>query len=410
MIVDVAWRYLGARRSEGFVSVIAGFSLFGIALGVGTLIVVMAIMNGFRADLVGRLLGLNGHVTVAARDGQGVDLATGILAHLENVRGVDSATPVVEAFGLAAAAGRSTGISFRGMRPVDIAAQPILADAILEGSAEALVGKTAIIGTRLAERLGIGIGDSLTVVSPRGRVTPFGRVPRRVEVSVVGVFELGLHEQDGALVFLPLDLAQILLSLGNRANAVTLLTADADQARAIAVRVLGTLDPNTYAVRDWRQQQSGFLATLDIQQNVLFLILGLMIVVAAFNIVAGIIMLVHDKRRAIAILRTMGASRTQVMGVFLLCGSLIGIIGTGVGVAGGVAFASNIEAIRQGIEGLTGVNLFNPQVYFLSHLPARVTADAVIGTAAMAIGLSVVATLYPAWRAARLEPVELLRD
>lgn len=404
----VAWRYLRPTKGEGFVSVITAFALIGIALGVGTLIVVLAVMNGFRAELLGRVLGVNGHATV-------VSGPVGILDYdrltqaLRTAPGVTGAMPYVEGQVMASANGVASGALVRGVRPDDLARREVIAGNIRQGSINTLATPgTAAIGARMAERMGLGIGSPITLISPRGAATALGSVPRMKTFTVGAVFEVGMYEYDNSFVYIPLDDAQAYFQLPDRVNAVEVMVADPDRIGAYRRELIGRIDPQLRLI-DWQQLNSHFFAALQVERNVMFLILTLIILVAAFNIITGITMLVQSKGRDIAILRTMGATRGAILRLFFLSGASIGIVGTLTGFVLGLAFALNIDTIRRFLERLTGAELWSAEIRFLSELPAKVEVSDVVSVVAMGLVLSFLATVYPAWRAARLDPVEALR-
>jgi len=404
----VAMRYLRARRQEGFISVIAGFSLLGIALGVATLIIVMSVMNGFRAELLGRVLGLNGHLNVYnARGGPlpDFDVLTGTL---RNTPGVVNVTPTVEGQALVSARGVASGAVVRGVRPEDFRARPTLARGVVRGKAEDFGEDRIAIGSRMAQRLGLSVGDQLTLIAPQGNVTAFGTVPRLRSYPIGAIFDVGMFEYDNSFVFLPLEEAQAFFRTGDAVTSLEIFVQDPVQIRAARDAVQSVV-AGVGRVVDWQQSNSSFFTALQVERNVMFLILSLIIMVAAFNIISSLIMLVKDKGRDIAILRTMGATRGMVMRIFFLSGASIGVTGTLLGLALGVSFALNIETIRQAIQALTGTNLFSAEIYFLSQLPAKIDWSEVTQVTLMALGLSFAATIYPSWRAARLDPVEALR-
>lgn len=402
----VAFRYLRARRREGFVSVIAWFSLLGIGLGVATLIIVMSVMNGFRSDLLTRILGLNGHVNVYAYSGYLPDYDAAA-ARVATLPGVVSVTPTIEGQVMATGPNSARGALVRGIRPDDFLANNIAAGRINIGSAEAIKLKDSVIlGGRLAAALGLRAGDKVTLISPKGNATPFGTAPRMKAYTIAGTFNVGMYEYDSSFVFMPLEEAQKYFKRGDRVDYLELKLTHADDAGKVAKEVLGL--EGLRAV-EWERINASYFTALQVERNVMFLILTLIIIVAAFNIISGLIMLVKDKGRDIAILRTMGATRGMVMRVFFLSGASIGVIGTLFGLALGLLFCLNIESIRQGIQTLTGTELFSAEIYFLSHLPAKIDPTEVTAVVAMGIGLSFLATLYPSWRAARLDPVEALR-
>jgi lipoprotein-releasing system permease protein len=413
MFLPVEWmialRYMRARRAEGFISVIAGFSLMGIALGVATLIIVLSVMNGFRGELLDRILGLNGHIAVVSSTGTLSDYDP-LAERVRMIDGVLSVTPLVEGQILATNGGRAAGALVRGVTPEALAARPSIAGNIRLGSLDQFGGGDAVVmGSRLARTLGVRVGDKVTLVSPRGTVTAFGTVPRMQAYRVAATFEVGMFEFDSTFIFMPLAAAQQYFRLGDTVNQLEVFVEDPDafqqQRRAIAE----VIDPN-HRLFDWQQANSSFFNALQVERNVMFLILTLIIVVAAFNIISSLIMLVKDKGSAIAILRTVGASRGLVMRVFFIVGASIGVVGTIAGAILGLVFSENIEVIRRWLESLTGTELFAAEIYFLSQLPAEVDPREVIMVVSMALGLSILATLYPSWRASRLDPVEALRN
>jgi lipoprotein-releasing system permease protein len=404
----IAGRYLRARR-EGFISVIAWLSLLGIALGVATLIIVMAVMNGFRAELVERILGIGGHVIVRGAAGSILNFEDEI-ARIRAVSGVVRVLPVVEGQVMVMSGnGTAGGALVRGVRPADLNQMPLIGNGIVLGSLAAFgTSDSVVVGDRLARNLGVRVGDTITFVAPETTPTPMGNVPRMKGYKVAATFDIGMYEYDSALAFIPLDAAQVFFRLADRVTAIEAMIADPEQPDAIRAGVTRAT-PNL-RVFDWRDSNTQFFNALEVERNVMFLILTLIILVAALNVISGLIMLVKEKRGAIAILRTMGATRGMILRVFFLAGASVGVIGTLAGFILGLSFALNIETIRQWIEGLTGANLFAAEIYFLSTLPAKVDPSEVVLVTGMALVLSFLATLYPSWRAARTDPVEVLRS
>ncbi|UCH74640.1 MAG: lipoprotein-releasing ABC transporter permease subunit [Rhodospirillales bacterium] len=404
----VALRYLRARRQEGFISVIAAFSFVGILLGVGTLIVVMSVMNGFRDDLLARILGVNGHVTVV---GQKAPI-TGYDALADRIRGVPGvvqATPLVEGQVMVTAHGYGVGAMVRGLSAEDFAARPLLAENIKIGSlAEFAKGNGVIIGSRLASKLRVVLGDEITLVSPQGEVTAFGTVPRMKAYPVVGVFEVGMYEYDSSFVYAPLPAAQLFFRYRDSVSHIEILLDDADRALALRPEIADIVG-EAGVTYEWQRVNSSFFAALIVERNVMFIILTLIIVIAAFNIISGQIMLVQDKARGIAILRTMGATKGMVLRIFFATGASVGLLGTAVGAAIGIAFALNIDAIRIWLETTFNVNLWPAEVRFLAQMPSKIDSTETVLVIAVALVLTFLASAYPAWRAARLDPVEVLR-
>ena len=404
----VASRYLRARRREGFISVIALFSLLGIALGVATLIIVMSVMNGFRQELMGRILGLNGHLTVYGPV-EGLPDFDALKERVSAVAGVRVVTPMIENQVMATANSVARGAVVRAFRAEDLRKKAIIADNIVAGALDAFEGEDAIvIGTRMAERMGVRVGDPITLISPKGNVTAFGTVPRLKAYSVVAIYEIGMYEYDANFVFMPLAAAQTYFRMPTTVTALEVFADSPDRATAL-MRPLAEAAGALARVQDWQRANASFFNAIQVERNVMFLILTLIIVVAAFNIISSLIMLVKDKGRDIAILRTMGATKGAVMRIFFLAGASIGVVGTTAGVILGLLFTTNIETIRQAIQSLTGTELFAAEIYFLSQLPAVVDPLEVVSVTAMAFTLTLLATLYPSWKAARIDPAEALR-
>ncbi len=408
----VAFRYLRARKGERFVSVIAIFSLVGIALGVATLIIVMSVMNGFRQELLGRILGLNGHMGVYTTTGEPLRDFDDVTAKVRALPGVVQAAPIVEGqILMTSESGGASGGLARGIRPADLRARALIAGNIRAGNLAQFEGDDAIvIGTGLAFKMRVGVGDRITLVSPQGRATVVGTVPRVRAYRVVAIFNVGMNEYDSSFVFLPLDAAQVYFRTPEAATQVEVFVQDPTRVRGVNLEIRRALAGRPVRILDWQDANSSFFNAVQVERNVMFLILTLIIIVAAFNIISSLIMLVKDKGRDIAVLRTMGATSGNVLRIFLLCGASVGILGTGIGFGLGMLFCWNIEGIRQLLQSLTGTQLFSPEVYFLSRLPAVVDPNEVTQVVLMGLGLSLLATIYPSWRAVRMDPVEALRN
>lgn len=403
----VAWRYLRARRKEGFVSVIAGFSFLGIALGVATLIIVMAVMNGFRGELLGRILGINAHMSVAYHSP--IEDYLPLKEALEKIDGVVFAAPIIHGQVLATANEQNVGAYVRGIRKQELLQKTLLSDNIIRGSLDHFgEGDAVVIGARMAESMRLRVGDTIRLISPQTNPTILGSMPRLKDYTVSAIFEIGMFEYDSSVIFMPLRNAQTYFRYKDSVSEIEIEMTNPEELEALKSLVREAIDKR-YRVVDWQEANGHFFNSLKVERNVMFLILTLIIVVAAFNIISGMVMMVTDKGREIAILRTMGASRGSVMRIFFLAGSMIGVTGTLLGLLLGVGFAENIESIRQFLEQATNTELFAAEIYFLSQLPADVELENVLMVTVMALGLSFLATLYPAWRAARVDPVEGLR-
>jgi lipoprotein-releasing system permease protein len=405
----VAWRYLRARRREAVISVIAIISFVGIMLGVATLITVMAVMNGFRAELMTRIMGVNGHIIIQPVDSPLEDY-TEVAARVAAIPGVNAAIPLID--GQAFASGRigvGSGALVRGISGEDLGRLELVANNIKQGSLVGFDGsETVAIGSRLAENLGLVLGDSVTLISPEGDVTPFGTTPRTKAYPISAIFEVGMSEYDATVIYMPLGEAQLYFNLENQVQLIEVFVADPDNLDALKPKIEEAAQRPLF-MSDWRQRNQTFFSALQVERNVMFMILTMIVLVAALNIISGLVMLVKDKAHDIAILRTMGATRGSILRIFLMTGAAIGVAGTLAGVILGLVICLNAESIRQFFSWLSGTTLFNPELYFLSQLPAKLDPGETISVIVMALVLSFLATLFPAWRAARLDPVEALR-
>jgi len=404
----LAARYMRPRRKRSSGLVIALFSLFGIMIGVATLIIVMAVMNGFREQLIDKILGLNGHFIVQPLEGKLTDYAA-VADRIAKVQGVVSAIPLVEGQALASGDTTANGVLIRGIRDQDMPRIRGIASNVKMGTLENFAESGGVaIGTRLAEALGITIGGRITLVSPRGSVTPLGVTPRVKSYPVTAIFEIGMSEYDSTFVFMPFTEAQAYFNLDDEASAIEVYLNSADavsQLRPAIEQAAG----RQVLITDWQQRNTTFFSALEVERNVMFFILFLIVLVAALNIISGLTMLVKDKGRDIAILRTMGATRASILRVFFIAGASIGTIGTILGFVIGILVCLNIESIRQFISRLTSTQVFSPELYFLSQLPADMNPRETVTVLILSLALSFLATIVPAWRAARLDPVEALR-
>ncbi len=403
-----AWRYLRAKRKEGFISVITGFAVVGIALGVATLIIVMSVMNGFRAELLSRILGINGHIGIVSTVGlpfNNYHQAVQDIAAIENVKIV---IPQIEKQLLATSGRAAEGAMVRGISREDIVRKPVLAEGFKGSDLNAFEGDVVIVGSRFAQKMGLVPGAELTLISPNGKVTAFGTVPRMKSYRVIGTFDVGMYEYDANYIFMPLEAAQKYFGLGDAVTQIDVTLENDEMLRPVRQAIEQSVGAAAY-VYDWKQTNSAFFNAIDVERNVMFIVLTLIILVAAFNIITGLIMLVKDKARDVAVLRTMGATKGMIMRIFFVDGAFIGMVGTAAGLLLGLLFCHNIENIRQLLQKISGQDLFSAEIYFLSQLPAKVNATEVAAVVLMALLLSFLATLYPAYRAAKFDPVEALR-
>jgi lipoprotein-releasing system permease protein len=405
----LAFRYVRARRAEGFISVIAWFSLAGITLGVATLVVVMSVMNGFRAELVGRILGLNGHIAVYMSGASGLPDYDELALKVAELPDVIAVTPQIEGQVMASQKGVSIGAVVRGVRWSDLAIRKPLWNSLGQSAIDQFRDEDGIlIGREMAFKLGVRPGDRITLTTASGKATAFGTVPTRRVFKIAGIFDVGMYEYDSSFVFMPLDLSARFLGYENRVSGLEIYVAAPEKISALRQLVRDAVGPDL-RVFDWVERNRSFINALHVERNVMFLILMLIILVAAFNIVSSMIMLVRSKNADIAVLRAMGASGASIMRIFVMTGASIGVVGTVAGTAVGVLFCWNIDSIKEMIESLSGVELFAAEIYFLSHLPTKIDPDEVFTVAALALGLSFMASLYPAWRASRIAPAEALR-
>jgi lipoprotein-releasing system permease protein len=404
----VALRYLRARRAKSFVSVIAGFSFAGILLGVATLIVVMSVMNGFRQELLNKIVGINGHVFVQATDTPFTDYAA-VAKRLEAVPGVKLVIPMIEGAAGVSSPFNQSGALVRGISGSNLRRLPGIDGHVVQGTLDDFDKSGGVaIGQRLAESLGLSLGDQISVLTAKGAQTPFGVAPRIKSYPVVAIFQIGMSEFDSSFVYMPMAEAQSYFNKDGEASVIEVFVDDADHMDAVRLRLDRAIE-RPAVMTDWRQRNKTFFDALNVERNVMFIILTLIVLVAALNIISGLIMLVKDKSSDIAILRTMGASRGSILRIFLIAGASIGVCGTFAGLALGVIVASNIEHIRTFLNGLMHADLFPSELYFLSHLPSVIEPGDVLAVTGMALALSLLATVYPSWRAANLDPVEALR-
>jgi lipoprotein-releasing system permease protein len=407
----VAGRYLRARKGERFVSIIAIFSLIGIALGVATLIVVTSVMSGFQVELVSRILGVNGHITVEAYAGQKLGDYQPLVQQVRSLPDIASVTPMLDGQALLSIeGGGARGGLVRGISLDDLRALHPISDNIIAGSLENFTGDDAIVvGVALANAYRLRIGSPLTVISPDGAATAFGTIPRVRAYKVVAIFDAGLHDYNSSVVFLPLPAAQVFFQKPNAITGIEIRLKDPDKVAAAARELAPLLKDRPVYARDWRHANDTIIGVLQVQKDTMFIVLGMIVLVAAFNVVSSLIMLVKDKRADIAVLRTLGASSFAILRIFLMCGAFVGVTGTLLGTIIGVVFCRNIVAIQHFVETITGGQVFDASVFMLTQLPSTVNWGDVARVVTLGLALSLLATLYPSWRAARTDPVEALR-
>lgn len=404
----VAWRYLWTKRKQASASVIAIISFIGIMLGVATLITVMAVMNGFRTELLTRILGINGHLLVEPFDAPLVEYES-IAKGISSIAGIKYAIPLVEGQVLASHSGVSTGAIVRGIRGVDLGRITLVAKNIRDGNIAGFeASEGVIIGTRMAQNLKLQLGDMLTMVFPSSNLVQSQSTLLKV-YPVSAIFEVGMSQYDASVIYMPILEAQQSFKVERQAQMIEVFVDNPDAVNSLSKSIEAVV-PLRIRLTDWRQRNQTFFAALQVQRNAMLIILTLIVVVAALNIISGLIMLVRDKRREIAVLRTVGASRGSVMRIFMMTGAILGATGTMAGVALGIAICLHIERLRQFLSWVTGTALFNPELYFLSELPARLELSETLSVAMMALILSFLATLYPAWRAASLDPIDALKS
>lgn len=404
----LAFRYLKSRKRTGFVSVIAGFSFLGIMLGVATLIIVMSVMNGFREELMNRVLGINGQLGVYPAWGSTLDAVQDKVDKMQKIDGVVQAIPVVDGQVMVSSKETSAGVMVRGMTAEDFAKRPLLGGQYKGWELSEFTDGQVILGYRLARKLAVRSGDDITLVSPKGNVTAFGTLPKMKAYTVIGTFNSGMSEYDSNFIFMPLTEAQKFFMMKDKVSHLEVFTQkDADMKKIIDEAFVAMGD--TAQIHDWRYTNKAFFNAIEVERNVMFLILTLIIVVAAFNMISGLIMLVKDKAKDIAVLRTMGMSRGAVQRIFLMSGLTVGVVGTLAGFILGLAFCYNIDSIKNALENLSGKELFSAEIYFLSKLPAKVDMTEVGVVVCMSLVLALLSTIYPSYKASKTDPVEALR-
>jgi len=407
----VAGRYLRARKGERFVSIIAVFSLVGIALGVATLIVVTSVMSGFQTELVSRILGINGDITVQAYAGQKIDTYQDLVTRIRTIPRVVSASPVLDGQVLLTTnSGGARGGLVRGMALDDLRALHPVSDHILAGKLTDFTGDNAIIvGVGLAQTNRLRVGDPLTVISPEGAATAFGTIPRVRAYNVAAIFDAGLNDYNSSVVFMPLPAAQAFFQKPNAVTGIEIRLTDPQLVGVVMPAIAQAVQGRQLLARDWLHANDTIIGVLQVQKDTMFIVLGMIVLVAAFNVISSLIMLVKDKRGDIAVLRTLGASSGAILRIFVMCGAFVGVSGTLIGTIIGIVFCRNIVAIQHAVEDITGGQVFDSSVFQLSALPNTIDWGDVVRVVALGLVLSLLATIYPSWRAARTDPVEALR-
>lgn len=406
--IMIAIRFLRSKRKDGFISVVSLFSLIGIALGVATLIIVMSVMNGYHTEFVRNILGIQGHITAVATNGKFPNYVQ-FSDEVERIKAVDFAAPIIVEQSMFLSGEHASGGVVRGIEPEKLGLKPMIKDAIsFEDLDRFRKNEGVLVGITLARQLQVGIGDTIKIVTPEMSSTLLGSIPRIKSFKVAGVFDVGLYQYNSTTIFMPLADAQTLYKFQNTASEIEIMVQSPSDVEAVKSTIAGFAGDSVQLV-DWEMAQGKLLNALKVERNVMFLILTLIILVAVFNIVSSLIMLVKDKSKSIAILRTMGATKSSVIKIFMLAGSLIGLIGASIGVVLGALIASNIETIKVFLEKMTGVSLFDPVIYFLTHLPSEMQISNVILVFSISFGFSIIATIYPAYRASKLMPTEVLR-
>ncbi|MGP0001883.1 MAG: lipoprotein-releasing ABC transporter permease subunit [Acetobacteraceae bacterium] len=407
----VAGRYLRSRKGERFVSIIAVFSLVGIALGVATLIVVTSVMSGFQTQLVSRILGINGDITVQAYAGQKIDNYQDLVTRVRAIQHVVSATPALDGQVLLTTnGGGARGGLVRGMTLDDLRALHPVSDHVLAGKLADFTGDDAIVvGVGLAQSYRLRVGDPLTVISPEGAATAFGTIPRVRAYKVVAVFDAGLNDYNSSVAFMPLPAAQAYFQKPDAVTGIEIRLTDPQLVGAVMHALAQALQGRQLLARDWLHANDTIIGVLQVQKDTMFIVLGMIVLVAAFNVISSLIMLVKDKRGDIAVLRTLGASSGAVLRIFVMCGAFVGVSGTLIGTIIGIMFCRNIVAIQHAVEDITGGQVFDSSVFQLTALPNTIDWGDVVRVVALGLVLSLLATIYPSWRAARTDPVEALR-
>ncbi len=405
----IALRYLRAKRRESFISIVSWFSLIGIALGVATLIIVMSVMNGYHVELLNRILGINGHITVNI-DNKKIANYPNYVDEISKVKNVTYAAPLISSQAMALANNNSLGVIVRGMTSESLEHKPVMKDILDHSSLELFKkGQGIYLGISLARQLNVGVGDTIKLLSPETTSTLIGTIPRMKTFVVIGTFDVGMYEYNVSTIFMPLEEAQVFFKYYDSVSDIEVMVNDPENMDIVKLDIGNLFSEQNVRMVDWGLANATLFNALAVERNVMFLILTLIIIVAAFNIISSLIMLVKDKATNIAILRTIGASKNSIIKIFIICGSMIGVIGTMLGCILGVTFALNVESIRSFLQSMTGFTLFDPVIYFLTKLPSNLEFESVFIVCSISLLFSLLATIYPAWRASKLTPAEVLR-
>lgn len=402
----IALRYFKSKKKEGFISIISFFSLVGIMLGVATLIIVLAVMNGFRSELLDKILGINGHITIQSYD-QGIDNYSDLRKELEKIDNVYSVIPTIYSQVMVSSGDQTSGAIIKAISYDDISNVPKIDNNLIIDEYRSKDG--LLIGTGMSRNLLLGIGEQLTLISPKGSQTPFGTTPRIKSYEISGVFNIGMSEYDSNFVYMPLDEAQKYFSKKESVNTIEIFLDDPEEILPV-ITSIRSLIGNTYYISSWKEQNKTFFTALEVERDLMFIIVSLIVLVAGLNIVSSLIMLVKDKNSDIAILRTVGASKNSIIRIFFITGSAIGVIGTTLGVIIGIILCRNIDAIRLLISKITGTDLFSPEMYYLAKLPAEIDNTELLSVILMALSFSIIASIYPSWKASKIDPVKVLRN
>ena len=402
----IAFRYLRSKKKEGFISIISLFSLIGIMLGVATLIIVLAVMNGFRSELLDKILGINGHITIQSY-GSDIDRYDEIREEIGFIDNVYSVVPTIYSQVMVSSGEQTAGAIIKAINYTDIERVPKIDESLSIDRYQEKEG--LLIGSGMARSLMLGLGDSLTLISPKGSQTPFGTTPRIKSYPITGIFNIGMSEYDSNFVYMPLQEAQKYFNKKNKVNTIEVFLDNPEQIDLALIKIREIVDGVGY-VSSWRDQNKTFFTALEVERDLMFIIVSLIVLVAGLNIISSLIMLVKDKNSDIAILRTIGASKNSIIRIFFITGSFIGVAGTTLGVIIGILFCQNIDAIRLFISKITGTELFSPEMYYLAKLPAEIDNYELLSVVTMALSFSILASIYPSWKASKIDPVEVLRN